>query len=398
MKSQDAGGGRLSSIDALRGFDMFWIIGGDELARHFCQRLKSFSDDGVFGWLAKRIADLEPQFHHAQWHGFRFYDLIFPLFLFLVGCVLPFSLGKYGDGPTSGAVGRVVRRTLALIALGFVYSGFLQLQFLRIEGSTFYFDWSQSRFPGVLQRIGLCYFFAALVVMNCRPTVQMGIAAALLAGYHALLAFVPGGGPAGDYSPEGNLAGWIDRAAFDGTRTYYGGENEFSGLGDNEGVLSTLPAIATTLIGALAGALLRSGVSPFLKTAILFVSGAAAVQGGWLWEQMLGLPVNKMLWSSSFVLVAAGWSAILLGGFYFVIDVCGLKAWAFFFVVIGANAITIYLLQRIVDFERSAAFLFGGLAKLVGQGDAPLILAAGSLGLQWLVLWFFYRHRVFLRV
>jgi predicted acyltransferase len=392
MKSQDSSGGRLTSIDALRGFDMFWIIGGDQLARQVCRRMESASSsDGVFGWLAKVIASLEPQFEHVAWHGFRFYDLIFPLFLFLVGCVLPFSLGKYGEGRSPGAYARVIRRTLALIALGFIYSGFLQFSFMTVDASGVHFDWSKTRFPGVLQRIGLCYFFAALVVMNFRPPIQAVVVASILAGYHFLFAFVPGSGSAGDFSPEGNLAGWLDRKLLGGTRLYYG-------HGDNEGILSTLPAIATTVIGALAGAWLRSGVTPILKALMLAAVGVAAIEAGWLWERIGGFPVNKILWTSSFVLVAGGWSLVLLSAFYFVIDVCGLKLWAYFFTVIGANAITIYMLKNIIDFKHSARYFLGGLMNISRPEDRDLILIVGVLALQWLVLWFFYRHRVFFRV
>lgn len=399
MKAQDGSGGRLTSIDALRGFDMFWIIGGDHLGQQVCKRLDSSSTgDGIFGWLARTIASAHDQFEHATWHGFHFEDLIFPLFLFLVGCVLPFSLGKYGAGPTPGAYGRVIRRTLSLIALGFVYSSFLQFKFLTVEGSSLHFNWSETRFPGVLQRIGLCYFFAALIVMNFRPVVQAGFVVAILVGYHALLAVGPGASGGDHYSVEGNLAARVDRAVFAGSKMYFGGENDFKNQGDNEGILSTLPAIATTLLGALAGALLRSATTPLVKVVILLACGAAAVEGGWLWESLGRFPVNKMLWSSSYVLVAGGWSLILLGAFYFVIDVCGLKLWAHFFTVIGANAITIYMLQRIVNFDLSSEFLFGGIAKLAGSSSGPLILAVGSLTLKWLVLWFLYRHRAFFRV
>ena len=400
MKSQDGSGGRLTSIDALRGFDMFWIIGGEEIAIQLCRRLDSSShSESVFGWLARFIASLEPQFHHATWHGFRFYDLIYPLFLFLVGVVLPFSLAKYGEGPSPGAYGRVVRRTLSLILLGFIYAGFLQFPFMTIDSAGVHFDWSKTRIPGVLQRIGVCYFFAAIIVMNSRPLVQTIIVALILAGYHAIFAFVPGGaGAAGDFSVENNLAGWLDRQVFGGSKMYYGGDNEFPKFGDNEGVLSTLPAVATTLIGALAGSWLRSGVSPIVKTAVLAIVGAVLVEGGWLWEKFGGFPVNKMLWSSSYVLVAGGWSLILLSAFYFIIDVCGIRFWAYFFVVIGANAITAYVIRHFIDFDYSAKFFFGGVMKLSNNQDAALILHVGVVALLWLVLWFFYRHRVFFRV
>jgi predicted acyltransferase len=386
MKSQVAATNRLVSIDALRGFDMFWIMGGDLLARHVCGRLRETSHSNtVFGRFAKFVGELQPQFDHVEWHGFVFYDLIYPLFLFLVGVVLPFSLGKYGEGPSPGAYGRVFRRTFALIALGLIYNGFLQFTFAS-KG------WSEVRLPGVLQRIGLCYFFAALIVMHFRPAMQMVFFVAILGLYYAALTFIPAGDhAAGDLTKEGNLAGWLDRKLLGGTFLYYG-------YGDNEGVLSTIPAVATTLLGALAGALLRGSNSPLLRVLVLLTGGAACVQLGWWWEQFGGFPVNKILWTSSFVLVAGGWSLILLGAFHFIIDVCGLKGWAYFFTVIGANAIAIYMLEDLVDWKHSTEFLFGGIASLAGEPNKTLILIVGAISLKWLVLWFLYRQRVFFRV
>lgn len=386
MSAQSGSSNRLASIDALRGFDMFWIVGGDLVARHVCKTLQAAShSDSVLGRFGRFIGGLESQIEHVEWHGFVFYDLIYPLFLFLVGLVLPFSLGKYGDGANAGAYGRILRRTIALILLGLIHADFFKFEFLD-KG------WEAVRLPGVLQRIGLCYFFAALIVMNFRPTMQAVIVAMILAGYFVVLKYVPpGGGVAGDFTKEGNLAGWLDRQIFGGTRLYYGS-------GDNEGILSTLPAIATTLLGALAGSLLRGGLSPFLKVLILIAGGAAFVQLGWWWERFGGFPVNKILWTSSFVLVAGGWSLILLGAFYFVIDVCGVKFWAYFFIVIGSNAILIYMLDELIDWTRPTAYLFGGLAKLASPQDGKLILLVGALSLKWLVLWFLYRQRVYFRV
>jgi predicted acyltransferase len=368
---------RLWSLDALRGFDMLWIIGGDVLLL----RLTKWAD---FPWHDR----LAVQFEHADWEGFRFYDLIFPLFLFLVGAVLPFSLAKYGTG--AAAYGRILRRTLLLVLLGIVCNELFQFRFVVTEGGL-HLDWSQIRLAGVLQRIGICYGLAALVVLLTGPRTQAALAALILLGYWALLALVaPPGGAAGDFSKEGNLAGWIDR-------TYLPGKilPPYYGYGDNEGLLSTLPAVATTLLGALAGHWLRTDRSAGRKVLGLVVAGIACVLLGHLWG--LWFPVIKNIWTSTFVLVAGGWSLLLLALFYGVIDGLKWRWWAFPLVVIGANAITIYVVPRFLDFDAAAKFFFGGLERLSGDAG-PVVIAGGVLLLQWLFLYWLYRNRWFLRV
>src|SRR5437588_5803324 len=231
---------RLVSIDALRGFDMFWIIGGDALFNALARAGK---------WPIQ--PEVEDQLEHVHWEGFHFYDLIFPLFLFLVGAVLPFSLGKLQDHgeSTSALYWRVFRRTALLLLLAMLYNGALQLRF-----SLWPVDFSQIRIAGVLQRIAICYCIAALIMMHTRVLGQVLIATGLLLVYWAILAFIPApGGHAGDYSMKGSLAGYVDRHYLPGKifEAYYG-------YGDNEGILSTIPAISTTLLGLLAGQWLRS--------------------------------------------------------------------------------------------------------------------------------------------
>ena len=359
-------GGRVLSIDALRGFDMFWIIGGDALAQRVLARLGP-------GWPEA----VSRQFEHVGWEGFRFQDLIFPLFLFLVGCVLPYSLDKYRDRP--GAVGwRIVRRTALLVLLGLVYNSLLA------------FQWP-IRILGVLQRIGLCYGLAAALFLATSLRGRIAVFAGLLLGWGALVAFVPApGSTAGPFTPEGNISGWVDRTILPGKilPKYYG-------FGDNEGLLSTLGALATTLLGTLAGDWLRSRATPWRKVAGLAAAGLACIAVGWLVAPWL--PVIKNLWTSSFVLVSGGWCLLLLALFHALVDILGLKRGAFFFTVIGANAITIYIAQRAVDFGKTADFLFGGLAGLAGDWKG-VVLGLGLLAVKWAFLLFLWRHKVFLRV
>ncbi|MCC6508475.1 MAG: DUF5009 domain-containing protein [Pirellulaceae bacterium] len=363
---------RVLSIDALRGFDMFWIVGGDALvlsALALIQRPWSKS--------------LAAQWEHVEWEGFRFYDLIFPLFLFLVGCVLPFSLEKYRAEPRLVYM-RIVRRVALLFFLGLVNNGLLQ------------FQWGSLRVAGVLQRIAICYGIAAILCLHFRPRGLAMWTAGILLAYWAILGLIPApGGVAGDYSIEGNLAGYLDR-------TYLPGRimKQYYGFGDNEGLLSTIPAVATALLGVLAGWWLKSPAAPWTKVAGLALAGTASLTVGLAWGN--AFPIIKNLWTSSFVLVAGGWSLILLAWFYAVIDVIGWRKWAFFWVVIGMNAITIYVAQRFIDFDAAAQFFLSGVMRMsdtyVRTGTGKVWFAAGTLAAEWLFLWFLYRQRIFLRV
>ena len=358
---------RLQSLDALRGFDMFWIAGGDALATSFLGRFDS-----------PAAIRLKSQFEHVEWEGFRFYDLIFPLFMFLVGCVIPFSLEKFRDDPRS-AYGRILRRTAALFALGLICNGLLK------------FDFGSLRYAGVLQRIAVCYGITAVLFLTFRVRGQILVAAAILLGYWGLLTFVPvPGGVAGDYSKDGNLAGYLDRSWLPGKIM-----EQYYGYGDNEGILSTIPAVVTVMLGVFAGLWLKSSRSDWAKIGGLFVCGVSCIVLGSLWGR--SLPIIKNLWTSSFVLVAGGWSLLLLCVFYTIIDVVRWQKWSFFWTVIGMNAIVMYIAPRIIDFDRMAAFFLGGIARLSGSGG-EFLLEAGSMGAKWLFLYYLYRNRIFLRL
>jgi len=362
--------GRLASIDALRGFDMFWIIGGGAVFA---------SLDGIFN--NPVTTSIALQLQHVKWEGFRFEDLIFPLFLFIVGTVLPFSISRRIErGQSRRALYlHIFKRAGVLILLGLILNGLLR------------FNWPQMRWPGVLQRIGLCYFFAALLVMNTKWRTQLIVAAAILLLYWAAMALVPvpGYGP-GVITPEACLSSYIDQQLLPG-KIY----EEYYGYGDNEGIISTLPAICTTLFGALAGHWLRSKHSGNRKAAALAIAGLTCLVMGYTWGMYF--PIIKNIWTSSYVLYSGGWSLLLLALFYWVIDVKGYKKWAFFFIVIGMNPITIYCIQWVVNFEGVAGFLVDGIARRASLAE-PLILACGALAVKWLLLLFLYRRRIFLKL
>jgi len=360
---------RVVSIDALRGFDMFWIIGGDQIFPALLALTGT-------GWAHA----LSVQFEHQSWNGFHFYDLIFPLFLFIVGAAMPFSLGRRlerGDTPRQ-VFRHILQRALILILLGLICNGLFNLDFIRL------------RYAGVLQRIGITYFFAAIIFMKWKaPRIQMMIGGIVLLLYWALLTFVPVPGYGMNIlTPQGNLAGYIDRLLLPGSFCCY----EF---GDNEGILSTFPAIVHVLIGIQAGHLLRTGWSDARKTGGLILAGAGCLIAGLLWN--LIFPINKLIWTSSYVLYSGGWSLLLLALFYWMVDVKGWRTWAFVFVVIGMNPITIYVAQHIIHFHGIANFFIRGLAVHLGPVQA-LFTALSVFAVKWLFLYFLFRKKIFLKV
>lgn len=399
-----AAAARVLSVDALRGFDMLWIIGAGSLV----QALNRMSSNPVTNFFSTQL-------QHAQWVGFRFYDLIFPLFLFIIGVSLVFSLDKAIESVGKGAAfHRIVRRSLLLFALGVFHSGGLTDK------------WPGIAFGGVLHRIAACYLFAALIYLFCgtRWKLLTGIATALLVSYWALVTFVPfpdlvlnrenvsalakqtgSDSPfaiaaavkeraSGVYEEGRNLTNFLDFLFLPGKKAqlYY----------INEGLLSTLPAIAICLFGALAGRLLKDGrVEPGRKVQWLLVTGIALLVLGWLWS--FQFPLIKRIWTSSFCLVASGCAALLLAAFYFVVDVRQWRKWCQPFVWIGMNSITVYLAVNIVSFPELAERLAGGDVKAfldanVAKGFGQLTIALAGLALAVLLCWFLHRKKIFLRV
>jgi predicted acyltransferase len=363
-------GGRVASLDALRGFDMFWIIGGDAV----CRALPAVQDAPWTRFLARQV-------EHNAWAGFTFYDLVFPLFLFIIGAVFPFSLLKRVE--TGKARTRVylhiVKRTIILILLGLIAGGVLN------------FDFANQRWTGVLQRIGICYFLVAVLVLNTKVKTQVAVFFAILLLYWAALALipVPGYGP-GQMTPEGSLHTYIDQKVMPGHISA-----EFYGPGDSLGVLSTLPAACSLLLGVFAGFWLKSGRSAKAKTLGLVAGGIACLAVGYVWS--LAFPIIKHIWTSTYVLWAGGWCLLLMAAFYWLIDVKGWSRWAFFFVVIGTNAILIYFGQEVVDFDGIARFLLEGVQGRAGI-IAPLVIPIGALAAKWMSLRFLHRHKIFFKV
>ena len=357
---------RLASVDALRGFDMLWIIGGGAIFANIAQVYSHPTTDA-----------LRQQFYHVEWEGFRFEDLIFPLFLFIVGVVLPFSITRRLERGHSKATLylHIFKRSAIIIFLGLIYNGLLR------------FNWAQMRWPGVLQRIGICYFFTALIVVNTKWRTQAIIIVVVLILYWAAMMLIPVPNyGAGDLTMEGCLSSYIDLQLIPG-KLYYG-------YGDNEGIISTIPAICTVLLGVLAGHWLRSGQMGDRKAAGLAFAGVVSLVLGCAWGQVF--PIIKIIWTSSYVLVAGGLSMLLLALFYWIIDVKGYRKWAYFFIIIGMNPITIYFMQRFVDFDRIARFFLIGIMEHINFLE-PVIMPLGVVLVKWLFLWFLYRHKIFFK-
>lgn len=276
---------------------------------------------------------------HAPWHGWTPTDWIFPFFLWIVGVSLAFSFARrVEEGADRGRLFvHVLRRSAIIFALGLLLATFP----FGLLGSNL--DLATVRIPGVLQRIALCYLVASAIFLRTTWRGQVAWTAGLLLGYWALLMLVPVPGyGAGVLEPQGNLAWWIDSHLLAG-HTWRGAPAP--GF-DPEGILSTLPAIASTLLGALTGHLLRGKDTPEKKTAQLLGGGVVLLAAGALWGAVF--PINKNLWTSSYTVFMAGWSMVWLGGFYWLIDVKGWQRWATPFVIYGMNAIVLFVLAGLV--------------------------------------------------
>jgi predicted acyltransferase len=356
------------SLDALRGFDMFWIVGGEGLIRS----VATVNHSALMAFLVAQLT-------HRDWEGVTFYDLIFPLFVFMVGVSLVFSLDRIlAEKGRAAALKRILRRSLLLFVIGVIYSSG------PLSGI------GDIRLLGVLQRIALCYLFTGILYCALRPRGLVITCGVLLVGYWALMTFVPVPGEgAGNFQEGHNLANYFDRR-FLPFRKYDGDH-------DPEGILSTLPATASCLLGIFAGRLLKNAAVPSRKKVKwLLILGVAGVVLGFLWG--IQFPVVKKIWTSSYVLVAAGYSSILLAAFHQVIEVWGFRTCVRPFVWIGRNPITMYLLFPVL------AFLFMIDGNL-GPGSTPtlgiyaeLARSLATLALVLAVAYALDRRKIYLRL
>lgn len=367
---------RLFSLDALRGFDMFWIVGGDMLFRS----LGKVTDWQWADWWANQL-------YHVEWEGFHAYDLIFPLFMFIAGAATPYALtGKLEKGiPKSLLHRKIIKRAVILVILGIIYNGALEYEY-----GLFSFDFSSIRVASVLGQIGLAYLIAGMIVLHTNNFRQrlywlIGILAGIAAVQH--LVPVPGYG-AGVLTPEGSINSYIDQKILPGTL--------YGGTFDPEGILSIVSAAGITLMGALAGAYLRDkNMENYRKVIYLASAGVVLIISGSLLGQVY--PIIKSAWTSTFNLLAGGLCLVLLALFYLIIDVWKIRRWSYFFRVIGMNSITIYVGFELINFKYTSDFIFKGLASFTGNFE-PVVLFAAMLLLEWLFLYYLYKNKIFLRV
>jgi predicted acyltransferase len=328
---------------------------------------------------------------HAQWHGWTPTDLVFPFFLFIVGVAITLALGnrvERGD-VTRAVYWKIIRRTLIIFGIGLFLNGIP------------HFPLAEWRIPGVLQRIAVCYFFASIIFLNTRVRTQILIAIALLLGYWLLVKFIPAPGfAAGDLTKEGSLPSFVDRVVF--------GEHVWAQakVYDPEGLLSTIPAIATTLIGVLTGHWLRAERSRIEKVAGMFVAGAVLVAIGWGWNAFF--PINKALWTSSYVLFTGGLALQFLAICYWLIDIKGYRRWTWPFVIFGMNAIALYvfawLMSDLLGLIKVGGDSLGGwiyehlFASWLTPVNASLAFAIGFVVVCLFFMWLLYRKRIFIKI
>jgi predicted acyltransferase len=395
---------RLMSLDALRGFDMFWILGADGVV----MALGKISDTAPIRLLVRQV-------DHSAWAGLTFYDLIFPLFVFITGVSLVFSIGKSLERRGRAlTVRHILKRTLVLFVLGILYNGGLS------------HEWPNVRLMGVLQRIALAYGTAALLFCFFKRSTLWITGGLLLVLYWAILTFIPIRAIALDKDAIASRVGAEHptveqvRRLYDDTATMVTGRYDpglnvanhfdfrwlpgakYDVYWDPEGPLSTLPAIATCLLGVMAGGWLRwSDLDERKKIQRLLAAGGLCLVLGYAWS--FQFPIVKKIWTSSFMLVAGGWSVLLLAAFYYVVDVRKWRRWCRPFVWIGLNPITLYLATALIDFGRIAQHLAGGdIARFLDlhfvPGTGELLLATLTLGLLVGLAGFLYRKGIFLRI
>jgi predicted acyltransferase len=366
---------RLLSIDALRGFDMFWILGAEQLFAV----LFIITGLSIFDAAAAQML-------HSQWHGFTAYDLIFPLFIFLSGVSLgiaakPFS--ELGDNKRKQLLRHGIKRLLLLLLLGIIYN--------HGWGSGIPISAENIRYVSVLGRIGLSWFVAALLVWYISERMQWLVAILILIFYWVLLQYVSlGGFGGGDFSANGALNVWFDQTLLPGT-TY----RELAI--DPEGLLSNIPSVVNALFGVFVGRYMIRHLANSRQLLVRLTSAALLLLVlGYSWGVFF--PINKTLWTSSFVLVTSGYSILLLSLFYLIVDVFNFKRLAIFFAVIGTNSIIVYVGSSLINWQYSANSLFGGLSQAMPAGWQELIIIVGILAIQWVILYEMYRRRIFVKV
>lgn len=368
---------RLESLDILRGMDLFLLTVLGPV-------VSMVANTGDYSWESAVM----PAFEHVEWEGFRLWDIIMPLFMFMSGITIPFSMAKYRqpDGNKAKAYGRIARRVVLLWICGMI-----------VQGNLLGLEWQHVRFfSNTLQAIAVGYLVSSIAFLNSKPRTHLILAAALLAAYWALMMFVGGG----DFTPQGNLCEKVDCAVLgihrDAARLADDGSIVFPAWYTYTWIVSSLTFAATVLSGMLAGELLKSKRSEKSKVLTLLIGGAAMVAVGWLWN--LQMPVIKHIWTSSMVLVASGYSFLALAVVYFIVDVRKKGRWSNWLKVFGMNSIAAYMMAEFLRFDSIPQSIFYGLHHYVGDDWYRCIIGLGSIAVMWGILYALYKRRVFIRL
>ncbi len=371
---------RLESLDILRGFDLFCLVGLEAVMHALDGAIDAPWFDRVMGC-----------FTHVDWEGFSSWDLVMPLFMFMSGITIPFALARYKrEGNRGVAYRRIAKRVVLLWLLGMVCQGNL----LGLDPDRLYL------YSNTLQSIAMGYLIASLLYLNSSVKTQVAVAVALLVGFWACMEFIQVGDFGGGcYTPDGNLAEWVDRTVLGRFRdgaAVADGKVMFAPWYHYTWVLSSMTFGVTTLSGMFAGHLLKDARrKPLRKCLHLAVIGLALVALGWLWG--LQMPVIKKLWTSSMVLVSSGWCFLLMALFYWVVDCKGYHKGLSWLKVYGTNSIAAYMMATCINFSSvSTSFLYGLKAY---TGDFyPALIAAANAAIVYLILRWMYRQQVFLKV
>jgi predicted acyltransferase len=353
---------RLSSLDAFRGLTIFLMI----LANYR-------GDNGAI------FSSLE----HAAWNGWTFADTVFPSFLFIVGVSLVFSFAERQDDRIFQKAFelRIIRRTVILFVLGLLLNSFPSFQLSNI------------RIPGVLQRIAVCYFFASLIVLKCGLRGRILWLITLLSSYWVMMRFIPVPGiGTGVLEPGENFAAWVDSHFLNGYMWSY-----YDGKWDPEGIVSTIPAIATTLFGVLTGQWLRSSASERRKTAGMLCSGVLLLIAGQILSNWL--PINKSIWTSTFSIFMAGLALVCQALFYWFIDIAGFSRWTKPLIILGLNPIALYTLSQILGTMLPSMHMSGIFSvPIINWGASSLLHPMEILLSIFITAWIMWQKRIFIRV
>lgn len=370
---------RLESLDVLRGFDLFCLVVLESVLYPLAHAVEAPWFD-TFMW----------GFYHVKWEGFSSWDLVMPLFMFMAGVSIPFALSRYKALPDKTAVyRRIAKRVVLLWLFGMMCQGNL----LALDPDAIYF------YSNTLQSIATGYLVAALLFLHTRPAVQITIAVGLLGIYWACMQFITVDGfGGGQYTPDGNLAEWIDRTVLGRFRdgaTVVDGQVVFLESYRYTWILSSLNFAVTVLSGLFAGHILKNKYAPLKKVRLLLGIGAALAAAGWLWG--LQMPVIKKIWTSSMTLVSSGYCFLLMGLFYYWIDYKGRRKHTTWLKIFGMNSITAYMLANVVSFRCIGESLFFGLQPYLGN-YYPVWIALCNVSVIYVLLRWLYKQHIFLKV